>query len=348
MSQKPLISARDLSVHFHLRGGLFIPRLVLKAVEAINLDIPKGSFFGLVGESGSGKTTLGRAFLKANNISRGAVHYADGEVEYDLHDMPKSDLSDYRKRAQLIFQDPYAALSPRMTVRDIIAEPLEVMGITKTREETDERVREIAARCRLNLEHLRRFPHAFSGGQRQRISIARALVSNPRFVVADESVAALDVSIQADILNLLKSLQEELGLTYLFISHDLSVVAHICDHVAVMYLGRLVETAPTRELFSAPRHPYTKALLSAIPSLDPDNRGNNQKLEGEIPSPTNPPPGCKFHTRCPYAIDICRTEEPKLETSSKEHDVACHRWKELVDEPASSKTKKSTKAKSKA
>jgi oligopeptide/dipeptide ABC transporter ATP-binding protein len=242
-----------------------------------------------------------------------------------------AELKDYRKRAQLIFQDPYAALSPRMTVRDIIAEPLEVMGLTSSREETDKRVREIAAKCRLNLEHLRRFPHAFSGGQRQRISIARALVSNPRFIVADESVAALDVSIQADVLNLLKSLQEELGLTFLFISHDLSVIAHICDHVAVMYLGRLVETAPTRDLFAAPRHPYTKALMSAIPSLDPDHRGQAQKLEGEIPSPTNPPPGCKFQTRCPHAIDICRVEEPLLEQSGLEHDVACHRWQELAD-----------------
>jgi oligopeptide/dipeptide ABC transporter ATP-binding protein len=191
-------------------------------------------------------------------------------------------------------------------------------------------VREIAAKCRLNLEHLRRFPHAFSGGQRQRISIARALVSNPRFIVADESVAALDVSIQADVLNLLKSLQEEMGLTFLFISHDLSVIAHICDHVAVMYLGRLVETAPTRALFAAPKHPYTRALMSAIPSLDPDHQGNAQKLEGEIPSPTNPPPGCKFQTRCPHAIEICRVEEPLLEESGLEHDVACHRWQELA------------------
>lgn len=330
MTDQPIISARDLSVHFALRGALFKVQ-TLKAVEGVNLDIPKGSFFGLVGESGSGKTTLGRAFLKALSISRGEARYNDGEVDYDLVTLPKDKLRDYRTRAQLIFQDPYAALSPRMTVRDIIAEPLEVMGLTSSREETDERVRAIAAKCRLNLEHLRRFPHAFSGGQRQRISIARALVSNPRFVVADESVAALDVSIQADILNLLKDLQSELGLTYLFISHDLSVVAHICDHVAVMYLGRLVETAPTRELFAAPRHPYTKALLSAIPSLDPDNRGNKQKLEGEIPSPTNPPSGCKFHTRCPYAIEICKSEEPELTESGMEHDVACHRWKELVD-----------------
>ena len=192
-------------------------------------------------------------------------------------------------------------------------------------------MREIASKCRLNLEHLRRFPHAFSGGQRQRISIARALVSKPHFVVADESVAALDVSIQADVLNLLKEIQQEMGLTFLFISHDLSVVAHVCDHVAVMYLGRLVETAPTRELFNAPRHPYTKALLSAIPSLDPDDAGKAQKLEGEIPSPTNPPPGCKFQTRCPFAIDICRVDEPKLEHSSSGHEVACHRWQELMD-----------------
>jgi oligopeptide/dipeptide ABC transporter ATP-binding protein len=194
-------------------------------------------------------------------------------------------------------------------------------------------VREIAAKCRISLEHLRRFPHAFSGGQRQRISIARALVSKPQFIVADESVAALDVSIQADVLNLLKSIQRDMGLTFLFISHDLSVVAHVCDHVAVMYLGRLVETAPTRELFAGPRHPYTKALLSAIPSLDPDDHGNVQKLEGEIPSPTNPPPGCKFQTRCRFAIDICRKEEPKLDSSGFEHDVACHRWQELLDGP---------------
>ena len=332
-SDTPLIRADGLSVHFPIGGGVFQKKQFVRAVENISIDIPKGSFFGLVGESGSGKTTLGRALLKAAPITAGKVHYADEEVEYDLEALPKDELKDYRKRAQLIFQDPYAALSPRMTVRDIIAEPLEVMGLTKSREETDERVREIADKCRLNLEHLRRFPHAFSGGQRQRISIARALVSNPRFVVADESVAALDVSIQADILNLLKTLQDDLGLTYFFISHDLSVVAHICDHVAVMYLGRLVETAPTRELFTAPRHPYTKALLSAIPSLDPDARGAAQKLEGEIPSPTDPPPGCKFQTRCPHAIDICRQKEPKLEHSGLEHDVACHRWEELTPKP---------------
>ena len=324
-----LIRASGLSVGFPIGGGLF-DKQILKAVDNVSLDIKKGSFFGLVGESGSGKTTLGRALLKAAPITAGGVHYSDGEVDYDLEKITNAQLKDYRKRAQLIFQDPYAALSPRMTVRDIIAEPLEVMKLTKSRSETDARVREIAAKCRLNLEHLRRFPHAFSGGQRQRISIARALVSAPKFIVADESVAALDVSIQADVLNLLKQIQSDMGLTFLFISHDLSVVAHTCDHLAVMYLGRLVETAPTRKLFAAPRHPYTKALFSAIPSLDPDDRGAAQKLTGEIPSPTNQPPGCKFHTRCPFAIDHCKQIEPKLETDGTGHDVSCHRWRELM------------------
>lgn len=324
-----LIRARGLSVGFPIGAGLF-GKDILKAVDNVTLDIEKGSFFGLVGESGSGKTTLGRALLKAAPITAGSAHYNDGEVEYDLEKITREQLKDYRKRAQLIFQDPYAALSPRMTVRDIIAEPLEVMRLTRNRQETDARVREIAAKCRLNLEHLRRFPHAFSGGQRQRISIARALVSAPQFIVADESVAALDVSIQADVLNLLKQIQRDMGLTFLFISHDLSVVAHTCDHVAVMYLGRLVETAPTRKLFAAPRHPYTRALFSAIPSLDPDDRGTAQKLIGEIPSPTNQPSGCKFHTRCPFSIDHCKRVEPALESDATGHDVACHRWKELM------------------
>jgi oligopeptide/dipeptide ABC transporter ATP-binding protein len=262
--------------------------------------------------------------LKAAPISHGEVIYTDDEVTYDLGSLQGDELKDYRKRSQLIFQDPYAALSPRMTVRDIIAEPLEVMGLTSSREETDAKVREIAAKCRLNLEHLRRFPHAFSGGQRQRISIARALVSDPKFIVADESVAALDVSIQADVLNLLNSIQRESGITFLFISHDLSVIAHTCDHVAVMYLGQIVESAPTRKLFSETAHPYTRALLSAIPSLDPDVSGHAQKLEGEIPSPINPPPGCRFNTRCPHAQERCRSEVPEWREMSEDHYVACH------------------------
>jgi len=301
----------------------------VRACEGINIEIEKGSFFGLVGESGSGKTTLGRAMLKAAPISHGEVIYTDDEVNYSLAKLEGTELKDYRKRTQLIFQDPYAALSPRMTVRDIIAEPLEVMGLTSSREETDAKVREIADKCRLNLEHLRRFPHAFSGGQRQRISIARALVSDPKFIVADESVAALDVSIQADVLNLLNSIQQESGITFLFISHDLSVIAHTCDHVAVMYLGQIVESAPTRKLFSETAHPYTRALLSAIPSLDPDVRGHAQRLEGEIPSPINPPPGCRFNTRCPHAQERCRSEVPEWREMSSDHYVACHFSEEL-------------------
>tara|TARA_Y100001970_G_C14162851_1_gene819540 strand:- start:21 stop:1001 length:981 start_codon:yes stop_codon:yes gene_type:complete len=324
MNKKPLIKIENLSVEFALGRKLLGKPPVLKAVNDVSMDIMQGQFYGLVGESGSGKTTLGRAILKASPISSGKILFDDGEVSYNLGKISQIELKNFRKLAQLIFQDPYAALSPRMTVRDIIAEPLEVMGLTENREETDTRVREIAAKCRLNLEHLRRFPHAFSGGQRQRISIARTLVCNPNFVIADESVAALDVSIQADILNLLKSLQNQLGLTFLFISHDLSVVAHICDHVAVMYLGTLVETAPTRKLFTNPSHPYTKALLSSIPSLDPDDTKKAQKLKGEIPSPINPPSGCKFHTRCPLAEDLCRKEVPQWKKISKDHLTACH------------------------
>jgi len=325
-----LISVKDVSVEFDYQENVFSKKQKIQAVKNVNLNIKKGSFMGLVGESGSGKTTLGRAILAANHISSGQVIFHDAQNDYDLANISKKDLKDYRKKAQLIFQDPYAALSPRMTVRDILAEPLEVMKITKTREETDERVRVIASKCRLNLEHLRRYPHAFSGGQRQRISIARALVSNPQFIVADESVAALDVSIQADILNLLKTLQKELNLTYLFISHDLSVVAHTCDEVAVMYLGRIVEHAPTRELFSNPKHPYTKALLSSIPSIDPDKQNKVIELKGEIPSSMNPPSGCVFHTRCQYVNENCKNTVPQLEKlNGSDHQASCLRINEI-------------------
>ena len=306
-----LITVKDLSVEFDYQENFLAKKQKIHAVQKINIQIKKGSFFGLVGESGSGKTTLGRAILGANKISSGNVIFHDDDKDYDLTKISKDELKQYRKKAQLIFQDPYAALSPRMTVRDIIAEPLEVMKITRNKEETDERVREIASKCRLNLEHLRRFPHAFSGGQRQRISIARALVSSPKFIVADESVAALDVSIQADILNLLKNLRKELNLTYLFISHDLSVVAHVCDMVAVMYLGHIVEIAPSKELFKNPRHSYTKALLSSIPSIDPEKQSRAIELTGEIPSAMNPPSGCVFRTRCPNPTHDCK--EGKIE-----------------------------------
>ena len=325
-----LISVKDVSVEFDYQENVFSKKQKIQAVKNVNLNIKKGSFIGLVGESGSGKTTLGRAILAANHISSGQVIFHDEKNDYDLANISKKDLKDYRKKAQLIFQDPYAALSPRMTVRDIIAEPLEVMKLTSSREETDERVREIASKCRLNLEHLRRYPHAFSGGQRQRISIARALVSSPQFIVADESVAALDVSIQADILNLLKALQTDLNLTYLFISHDLSVVAHTCDEVAVMYLGRIIEQAPTRELFSKPKHPYTKALLSSIPSIDPDKQNKAIELKGEIPSSMNPPSGCVFHTRCQYVNENCKKTVPQLEKlNGSDHQASCLRINEI-------------------
>lgn len=324
-----IVSIRGLGVHYPIVGGWFGEKKIVKAVDNINIDIKRGQFFGLVGESGSGKTTLGRAILQAAPISKGEITFNDGEREFDVKSLKKQDLLDFRRRAQLIFQDPYAALSPRMTVRDIIAEPLEVMKLTENKEETNQRVRDIASECRLNIEHLRRFPHAFSGGQRQRISIARALVANPDFLVADESVAALDVSIQADILNLLKSLQKEHGLTFLFISHDLSVVAHVCDVVAVMYLGQIVEMAPNKALFKKPRHPYTAALLSAIPSLDPDAESQAIKLEGEIPSPLSPPSGCRFHTRCPHAKPRCSEEAPEWRQIDEEHFVSCHFADEL-------------------
>ena len=329
-SDQNLITIENISVDFYFQENFLSKKQKIRAVKNVSLNIKKGSFVGLVGESGSGKTTLGRTILAANTITNGKVIFNDGKKQYDLSNISKIELKEYRKKAQLIFQDPYAALSPRMTVRDIIAEPLEVMRITQNREETDKRVREIADKCRLNLEHLRRFPHAFSGGQRQRISIARALVSSPQFIVADESVAALDVSIQADILNLLISLQKDLDLTYLYISHDLSVVAHICDEVAVMYLGEIVEHAPTSELFSNPKHPYTKALLSSIPSIDPNKKQNAIVLKGEIPSAINPPSGCVFHTRCNYANENCKKETPLLNTEiKKDHLVSCLRVKEI-------------------
>jgi len=329
-SDQNLITIENISVDFYFQENFLSKKQKIRAVKNVSLNIKKGSFVGLVGESGSGKTTLGRTILAANTITNGKVIFNDGKKQYDLSNISKIELKEYRKKAQLIFQDPYAALSPRMTVRDIIAEPLEVMRITQNREETDKRVREIADKCRLNLEHLRRYPHAFSGGQRQRISIARALVSSPQFIVADESVAALDVSIQADILNLLISLQKDLDLTYLYISHDLSVVAHICDEVAVMYLGEIVEHAPTSELFSNPKHPYTKALLSSIPSIDPNKKQNAIVLKGEIPSAINPPSGCVFHTRCNYANENCKKETPLLNTEiKKDHLVSCLRVNDI-------------------
>jgi len=351
-SDETLIEVCNLSVHFPIRTKkLFRTEVqMLRAVDGVSFTINKGETVGLVGESGSGKTTVGRAILRAIDPTDGKVifHSHKGDVDLahasprelrklrpqmqmtfpegavHLHDLAGEALRSFRPRMSLVFQDPYSSLNPRMTVRDIIAEPLVATGMMTDRDEIDERVREVAARCKLNLEHLRRFPHAFSGGQRQRICIARALVSRPDFVVCDESVSALDVSIQAEIVNLLKDLQEEMGVSFLFIAHDLSVVAQISHRVAVLYVGKFVEYAPTEKLFFEPRHPYTHALLSAIPQADPDADFDPIRLQGEIPNPLAAPSGCRFHTRCPFAREQCSAEEPAWREIADDHFVACH------------------------
>jgi peptide/nickel transport system ATP-binding protein len=320
-----LLEIKDLKVHFPIRSTRLFGGVTqyVKAVDGVSFYVEKGETLGLVGESGSGKTTVGRSILRAINPTEGQVTFnVDGQM-VDLSQLTDKEMRAFRKNMQLIFQDPYSSLNPRMTVRDIIAEPLVAQKLAKS-QEVDERVRKTAALCKLNLEYLRRFPHAFSGGQRQRIGIARALISQPQFIVCDESVSALDVSIQAEVLNLLVDLQAEFGLTYLFIAHDLSVVAHISKRVAVMYLGQFLELAPTKELFYAPKHPYTEALMSAIPEVDPDREMVPVHLKGEIPSPVNPPSGCRFHTRCPYVQDLCRTKVPQWQEIEKGHFVACH------------------------
>ena len=323
--RRVLLEVKNLKKYFSLKQG-FLGRGIgtVKAVDGISLHILQGETLGLVGESGSGKTTAGRTILRAFNPTEGEIifHLQDGPPT-DLAKLDATRLRAFRRHAQMIFQDPYSSLNPRMTVRDIIAEPL-VAGNVAQGDEVDERVRETARRCQLSLEHLRRYPHAFSGGQRQRIGIARALVVQPQFVVCDEPVSALDVSIQAQILNLLMDMQKELGLTFLFVAHDLSVVEHVSDRVAVMYLGRLVEVAPTAELFYQPLHPYTEALMSAIPALDPDDVMKPVILQGEIPSPANPPTGCHFHPRCPYAQAVCKTDIPEWKEYRPGHFAACH------------------------
>jgi oligopeptide/dipeptide ABC transporter ATP-binding protein len=320
-----LIDIDSLQVHFPVYSkGLF--RKVsghVKAVDGVSFSLKRGKTLGLVGESGSGKTTIGRAILRTLNPTGGSIIFHKNGEQVDLTSLKGSRLKQFRTHMQLIFQDPYGSLNPRMTVRDIIAEPLECLN-TMNRKQIDEKIQEVAAMCRLNVEHLRRFPHAFSGGQRQRICIARALVARPEFVVCDESVSALDVSIQAEIINLLMDLQQQLQLTYLFIAHDLSVVAHISTDVAVLYVGRFVELATTEQLFFNPLHPYTRALLSAVPSINLESPFTPVKLEGDIPNPADPPPGCRFHTRCPYAKQKCREIEPDWRELEQDHFVSCH------------------------
>jgi len=338
---KLLLDVQGLRKFFPIKRG-FLRKTVghVRAVDDVSFFIRKGETLSLVGESGCGKTTTSRCILRAIDPTAGKILFRteDGAV-VDVASLPKGKLRPLRRQMQMIFQDPYSSLNPRMTLLDIVGEPLLVNGVGSRQERMD-RVAELLRLVGLRPEYMRRFPHAFSGGQRQRIGIARALALNPSLVVADEPVSALDVSVQAQILNLLMDLQDRLGLTYLFVAHDLSVVKHISDRVAVMYVGRIVEMAGTESLFAAPLHPYTEALLSAVPKPDPRLRSRRIVLEGDVADPANPPPGCYFNPRCRYALDLCKVDTPQLLELRPGHFVACHRAGELslsgveVDRPS--------------
>ncbi len=317
----PLVRVEDISKEFPAGStGLFGGKnLTVKAVSGVSLEIARGETLGLVGESGSGKSTLGRLVLKLLEPTRGRVLF-DGR---DLSALGREELRTLRREMQLVFQDPYASLNPRMRVRSIVGEGLEIHRLARGKAK-EERIAELLTMVGMGADTMDRYPHEFSGGQRQRIGIARALAVNPRFLVLDEPVSALDVSIQAQIINLLQDLQEKLNLTYLFIAHDLRVVEHISNRVAIMYLGKIVELASRDEIYASPRHPYTRALLSAIPTVETGDRPERIKLPGEMPSPLNPPSGCAFHPRCPYAKDVCTSIEPLLVTGRGGHAVACH------------------------
>jgi peptide/nickel transport system ATP-binding protein len=320
MSQQPLLQVRGLKVHFPVRGGMLgRVRGAVKAVDGVGFDVLRGETLGLVGESGCGKSTLGRALLRLVDPTEGSIRF-DGQ---ELTGLSQRRLRPLRRRMQLVFQDPYASLNPRMTVRDILGEPFTIHGLAKG---PGERAREVAAlvdAMGLPREALDRYPHEFSGGQRQRIGIARAIALRPDLVVADEPISALDVSIQAQIVNLLVDLQRERGLTYVFIAHDLKIVEYVSTRVAVMYLGRIVELAPAADLYRRPRHPYTQALLSAVPEPDPSRPRTRLLVPGEPPSPLAPPPGCAFHPRCPHAMERCRRESPPLYPLGNGHAAAC-------------------------
>ncbi len=316
----PLVSVRHLVKHFPVRGGILYRAVgQVHAVDDISLDIKQGETLGLVGESGCGKTTAGRVILRLIPATSGQVLF-QGK---DVFTLVGKDLKQLRRDMKIIFQDPYSSLDPRMPVGDIIGEGLVVHGIV-SRAEREQAVREIMALVGLRPQYARRYPHEFSGGQRQRIGIARALILHPKFVICDEPVSALDVSIQSQILNLLRDLQGQFGLTYLFIAHNLAVVRYISDRIGVMYLGKIVELASTDEMFRQPLHPYTKALLSAIPEPDPTLKRQRIVLKGDVPSPINPPSGCRFHTRCPIAMAICSQKEPEFRDVGAGHMVACH------------------------
>ncbi len=319
-----LMEVKDLKKHFPISGGGIISRVVghVKAVDGVSFDIRRGETLGLVGESGCGKTTIGKTILRLQEPTDGKVLF-EGKNIYDLG---REEMRKLRREMQIIFQDPYASLNPRMTVGEIIGEPLEIHGVARGADK-QKRVSQLLDVVGLAPFHARRYPHEFSGGQRQRIGIARALALNPKLIICDEPVSALDVSIQSQVLNLLEDLQKEFNLTYLFIAHGLAVVKHVSDRVGVMYLGKMMEISPAKELYSNPLHPYTEALMSAIPIPDPTIRRERIVLEGDVPSPVNPPKGCRFHTRCRYAAqvgEICRTVEPQLIDMGNDHLVACH------------------------
>jgi oligopeptide transport system ATP-binding protein len=318
-----LLEVRDLKVHFPIRRGL-LQRTVghVKAVDGLSFEVEAGTTLGLVGESGCGKSTTGRGILRLVEPTAGTVRL-DGE---DIRSLSAGALRSARREMQMIFQDPYASLNPRMTVLDIVAEPLLTHRLVKSKADQVAKVGALMEQVGLAPAYMRRYPHEFSGGQRQRIGIARAIALRPKLIIADEPVSALDVSIQAQILNLMVELQKQMGLAYVFVAHDLAVVRHLCQEIAVMYLGRIVERAPTDRLFKSPTHPYTQALLAAIPVPDPavERKRRHVVLEGEVPSPIKPPPGCHFHTRCPVAIDKCATEVPVLTRRGDGHWVSCH------------------------
>jgi oligopeptide/dipeptide ABC transporter ATP-binding protein len=328
--QAAQLTVNHLKMHFPIYRG-FVRRVVghVKAVDDVSLSVCCGETLGLVGESGCGKTTVGRCIVRAYEPTGGEILYQNERGEsINLATLPKGELKTYRRQLRMIFQDPYASLNPRMNVLNIVGQPLRIHGLAQGKE-LEDRVAALLKRVGLQPEYMRRYPHAFSGGQRQRIGIARALALGPHVVIADEPVSALDVSVQAQILNLMQDLQSEFNLTYLFISHDLSVVEYIANRVAVMYVGKLVEVAPTGDLFATPKHPYTEALLSAVPKPDPRLRSKRIVLEGDVADPANPPSGCYFHPRCRYAQDRCKTDTPVLREIAPGHSASCHLAEEL-------------------